>query len=223
MSVTAEILNGVSKAVEGFFYVGAPILSVKGIPEFSPLVRISQFFTGSGKNQLLVLEKGLEACEELPFQLIPEDLHPDEEVFLHCPDLMVLGKPPAGNDAVHVHVVIKLLVPGVKDLYNAGRCSEMLFVSGKLQKCFRAASVEETVEEILVTVKERVQLMGKREDHVEVRGIDHFGPSFIDPDFFFDSLAVGAATVAAGVVVDFDMAALRTQAETVTEPAGLAV
>ena len=28
MGVTAEILNGVSKAVEGFFYVGAPILEV---------------------------------------------------------------------------------------------------------------------------------------------------------------------------------------------------
>ena len=223
MGVAAEIRNGVPKTVESFFYIRAPVLIVKRIPEFSPLVRVPQLFAGSGKNQLTVPEEGLEPRKELPFKLIPEDLHPDKEVFLNRPDLMVRGKAAAGNDAVHMYMVAQLLVPGVKYLYDTWNSPEVLFVRGKFQKCFCAASVEEAVEELLVTVEERVQLMGKREDHVEIRGIDHFGPAFIDPAFFFDSLAAGAAAVAAGVVVDLDMSTLCTLCDTVTEPAGLAV
>ena len=223
MSVAAEIRNGVSKTVEGFFYIRAPVFAIKGIPEFRPMVRVSQLFAGSGKKQLTVPEEGLESCKELSFKLIPEGLHPDKEVFLDRPNLMVGGEAAAGNDAVHMYMVAQLLVPGVEDLYDTWDSPEMLFVSGKLQKCFRAASVKEAIEELLVTVKERVQLMGKCEDHMEIRGIDHFGPAFINPDFFFDSLAVGATAIAAGVVVDFDMAALCALADTVTESAGLAV
>ena len=223
MGVTAEILHGIPKTVEGFFYVRAPVLIVKRIPEFRPLVRVFQLFTGSGKVQLPVQEEGLEPSEELPFKLIPEGLHPDKEVFLNCPDLMVRGKAAAGNDAVHMHMVAEFLVPGVEDLYDARHSPEMLFIGGKFQKCFRAASVEETVKQPLVCIKERVEFMWKREDHMEIRGIDHLGPAVIGPELFPDSLAVGAAAVAAGVVVDFDMAALRTAADAVTEPAGLAV
>ena len=223
MGVAAEILNGVPKTVEGFFDVRAPVLIVKSIPEFSPMVRVPQLFAGSGKNQLSVLEEGLEPREELPFKLIPEGLHADKEVFLNRPDLMVWGKAAAGNDAVHMYMVAQLLVPCVKDLYDAGYCTEMLFVGGKLQERFRAASVEETVKQALIRVKERIERMGKRKDHMEIRGIDHFGPSFIDPDFFFDGLAAGAVPVAAGIVMDLDMPAFRTLADIVTEPAGPAV
>ena len=136
---------------------------------------------------------------------------------------MVRGKAAAGDNAVHMDMVIKLLVPGMEDLNDAGRRAEMLFVGGKLQEGIRAAAVEKAVKQELVGVKERVEFMWKGEDHMEIRGIDHLCPALIDPDFLFDGLAVGAAAVAAGVVVDFDMAALRTAADAVTEPAGLAV
>lgn len=33
--------------VESFFDIRAPILLIKGIPEFRPFIRIAQFFTGS--------------------------------------------------------------------------------------------------------------------------------------------------------------------------------
>ena len=223
MGVTAQVLDGVAETVEGFLYVRAPVLIVKGIPEFRPLVRVFQFFTGSGKNQLPVPEEGLEACEELPFKLIPEGLHPDEEVLLHGPDLMVRGKAAAGNDAVHMYMAAEFLVPGVENLYDAGYRAEMFFVGGKLQEGFRTAAVEEAVEQPLVRVKERVELMWEREDYMEIRGVDHFGPAFVHPDFLFDGLAAGAAAAAAGIIVDLYMAALCALADTETEPAGLAV
>ena len=216
MGIAAEVLNGVPKAIEGFFYVRAPVLIVKRIPEFSPMVRVPQLFAGSGKNQLSVLEEGLEPREELPFKLIPEGLHTDKEVFLDRPDLMAGGEAAAGNDAVHMYMVAQLLVPGVEYLYDTWNSPEMLFVSGKFQKCYRAAPVEKAVEQPLVRIKERVEFMWEREDQMEIGGINHFGPAFIDPEFFLDSLAAGAAAVAAGAVVDFDMAALCTLADTVT-------
>ena len=83
--------------------------------------------------------------------------------------------------------------------------------------------MEETVKQFLVRVKERVEFMGKGEDHVEIRGINHLGPAFIYPEFFFDSLAVGAAAAAAGIVMDLYMAAFRTLVDAVTEPARLTV
>ena len=223
MGVTAEIFDGVPKTVKGFFDVRAPVLTVKGIPEFRPMVRVAQFFTGGGKVQLPIPEEGLETREELAFELIPEGLHPDKEVFLHSPDLMVRGNAAAGNDAVHMHMVIEFLVPGMEDLNDAGRCAEMLFVGGKFQEGIRAAPVEKAVKQGLVGVKERVELMRQGEYHVEIRGIDHLCPAFINPEFFLDSLAIGAAAVTAGVVVYFDMPAFRALADAVTEPAGLAV
>ena len=223
MGVTAEILDGVSETIKGFLDVRAPVLIVKGIPEFSPVVRVAQLFTGGGKEQFSVLKEGLETGEEFSFEHIPESLHPDKEVFPDRPDLMVRGKAAAGNNAMHMDMVIKFLVPGMEDLNDAGRRAEMLFVGGKFQEGIRAAAVEEAVKQALVGVKERVQLMREGENHVKIGGIDHLGPAFIDPEFLIDGLAVGAATAAAGRVVDLYMAALRTLADTVTKPAGFAV
>lgn len=58
---------------------------------------------------------------------------------------------------------------------------------------------------------------------MEVGGIDHLGPAFVDPDFLIDGLAVRAAAVTAGTVMYFDIPALRAPADIVTEPAGPAV
>ncbi len=38
----------------------------------------------------------------------------------------------AGNNAVHMYMVIQRLVPCVEDLYDAGDCAEVLLVLGKL-------------------------------------------------------------------------------------------
>ena len=52
--------------------------------------------------------------------------------------------------------------------------------------------------------------MGKRKHHMKVRGINDLCFSFIHPEFLQDRLAVGAVTVAAGVVMDFHVPAVFT-------------
>ena len=44
---------------------------------------------------------------------------------------MVGSKPGAGNDAVHMHMVVDFLVPCMEYLDDAGCCPEMFFVSGE--------------------------------------------------------------------------------------------
>lgn len=44
---------------------------------------------------------------------------------------MVGSKPCAGNDTVHMHMIVNFLVPGMEYLDDAGCCPEMLFISRK--------------------------------------------------------------------------------------------
>ena len=99
----------------------------------------------------------------------------------------------------------------MKNLNDTGCCTEMLFISGKLQKRFGTASVEKSVQEFLVTVNEGIQYVGKCEYHMEIRGINHFCSALVNPEFLINGLTVGAVPVAAGVIVKFHMPAIRTE------------
>jgi len=76
-------------------------------------------------------------------------------------------------------------------------CPKILFISREFQKSPGTALMQQTVEEFLVTIDQRIELMGKCKYHMEVWGIDHFSPAFIDPDLFIYSLTAGAVTVTA--------------------------
>ena len=117
--------------MESFFYVRAPFLSIKEIAEFRPFIGIPEIITGSGKNQAAVFVKRIEPCEKFPLEFIPEDFHGEKEAVFYLPYLMVGGKPSAGNNAVHMNMVIDFLVPGVENLDDPGCCSEMLFICRK--------------------------------------------------------------------------------------------
>ncbi len=207
--IPAKIFDGIAKSVEGFFDVGAPVFFVKGIPEGSPFIRIPELFTGGGESQLSFLEKILKSGKKFPLELIPEDFHPEKEVFLYFPDLMVRGQAAAGNNTVHMHMISDLLIPGMEYLDDPGCCAEVLFAFGKFQKCFGAASVEKAIEKLLVAVKQGIQIMRKGKNHMEVRGVNDFSPAFIHPGLFLHGLAVGAVAVTAGIIVEFNMAAVR--------------
>ena len=83
--------------------------------------------------------------------------------------------------------------------------------------------MEQAVEKLLVAVKEGVQLMWQGKDHMKIRSIDDFGPALIHPDFFQDSLAFGTVPVAAGIIVEFHVAAVTAAADITAEFPGLAV
>lgn len=141
-------------------------------------------------------------CHEFPLKLIPQNHDRDKKTAGRFPELLTFSKPAAGNNAVHVHMVIEFLVPSVENLDNSGSCPEILSVSRQFEKCLSTAAVKEAVEQLLVAVNEGIQFMRKSEYYMKVRGIDHLSPAFIHPDFFKNSLAVGTVAVTAGIVMN---------------------
>lgn len=72
--------------------------------------------------------------------------------------------------------------------------------------------MKQSVQELLVAVNKRVQLMGKSKDHMKVRGVHGLSPALIHPNLLKDSLTVRTVAVTAGVIVGFQMSAIRTLA-----------
>lgn len=82
--------------------------------------------------------------------------------------------------------------------------------------------MKKAVEKLLVAIKERVQLMWEGKHHMKVWGVNDLGPALIHPEFLQDSLTVGTVAVAAGIVMEFEMAAVGTLRNVSAEFAGLA-
>ena len=80
--------------------------------------------------------------------------------------------------------------------------------------------MEKAVQKLLVAEHQGIEFMGECKYHMEVRGVHHFRPALIHPDLFQDCLAVGAAAVAAGVLVELHMSAFGAFADVNAKPAG---
>ena len=149
-------------------------------------------------------------------------MHRDKEVPFGFPDLPVLCKSPAGDYAVQMHVVVHFLVPCVQHLNDARGGAEMSRAGGQLEKGLCAASVEKTVQQLLVVQHKGVQLMRECEDHVEIGRVDDFGTPGVHPELLPDGLAVRAVPVAAGIIVVLRVAAVRAGADICAKASGLA-
>ena len=134
---------------------------------------------------------------------------------------MVRSEASSGNDAVHVHMEIQFLVPGVKDLDDRRDSAKIFAVSGEFQEGLSTAAVKEAVEKFLVAEEKAVEVMRECKDHMKVWCVDHFRASPVHPEFLFDSLAVWAVPVPAGVVVKDGIAAVITDADIASEGTGL--
>ncbi len=130
VGIPPEVLNRVAKAVKGFLNVGAPVFFVEAVFPLFKVIRITQFFTGRRKGKGTVFVKSGKVCHIFSFEFIPQDLYGNEKLCGGFTDFPGFCQPAAGNNAVHMHMVIQFLVPGVEHLDNAGRCPEPLLVSG---------------------------------------------------------------------------------------------
>jgi len=72
--------------------------------------------------------QGIQEGKVLSLELIPQDPDRDKKLLGGAAYPVVLCKTAAGNDTVHMHMVGKLLVPGMQDLYNPGYSAKILFV-----------------------------------------------------------------------------------------------
>lgn len=128
VGITSQILDGIAKPMKGFLDIGAPVLFIKMVLPFLPVIRIPQLFTGRRKNKGAAFVKGREKGHIFTFELIPQDRHRDKKFTGGFPDFPIPCKASAGNNAVHMDMITKLLVPRMEDLDDSGRCPEPLVI-----------------------------------------------------------------------------------------------
>ena len=154
MGVTSKVFNGISETIEGLLNVRAPVLFIKAVFPLLPVIMVTQLFAGRRKNKGIAFIKRGKMRHIFALELITKNVCTDKKVIGGFPDFSVLRKSAAGNNTVHMYVMIQFLIPCVKHLYDTGCCAEPLSVGGQFQKCFGAASVEQSVQKLLVAVNE---------------------------------------------------------------------
>ena len=73
--------------------------------------------------------KRRQVCHIFAFKLVAQNCHRDKETRFGFTEFPVLCQATAGNDTVHMYMILQILVPCVKDLYDAGCCPEPLLIS----------------------------------------------------------------------------------------------
>lgn len=71
VGMSAEIFNGITEAVESLLYVGAPVLIIKGMAEFFPVMRIPEGVAGRRKGGFAFAVQFVQAGKELTLEFIP--------------------------------------------------------------------------------------------------------------------------------------------------------
>ncbi len=222
MGIPAQVLDGVAEAIEGLLDEGAPVPSVKAVPEGLPAGRFPESGTGAREGKGAILIEPVQEGKVFPPELVPQDKNRQEEFPTAPADPAVRGKAAAGKDAVHMDMAAHLLVPGMEHLDDAVLGAQVFFVGAQFQERLRAASVEEPVKDLLVGKDEGVQLMGEGKDHMEVRRVNDLGPAPVHPELLLDGLAVGAAAVVAGIIMGLHVAAVGAEAPVTAQLPGLA-
>ena len=132
MSISAEIFDSVAKTVEGRLDKRTPVLLIESIFKFIPGKHVLKFFTGFRKNKFLLVIKRIQKSKKLAFKLVTKDKNGDKKFTFGFSNLTVRGQTTARNDTVHVDMIIEFLIPGMKDLDDAGHGPKKLFIRRKL-------------------------------------------------------------------------------------------
>lgn len=159
----------------------------------------------------------------LALELIPKRFCADKKVAGGLSDFSGLCKSAAGNNAVHVYMVLKLLIPCMQNLNDSRSCAKPFLIRRQFQKCFGTAFVQEAIQKFLVAVNKGVEFMRERELNMKVGRVYYLRPALVYPYFFQDSLTVRTVAVTAGVVMNLYMPAVTALTYVIAQFSGFAV
>ena len=80
MSVSAEIVNGIAEAIEGFFDVRSPADAVKAVAKRVPGFRRSNIAAGRRKEKRTLRIEFLESIKEFTAKKLSEYINGDKEI-----------------------------------------------------------------------------------------------------------------------------------------------
>ena len=169
MCISAKVLDRVAETIECLLYKRTPVFKVKAVAEGLPFKRMSEMPAVIRKRETAGVISIIKRSEKFSLKFITKNKNRDKEPVFGLTELIVFGQAAAGYDAVHVHVIVQLLVPGVKDLNDTGESAEKFGISRQLKECPGTAAVEHAVKKLLVGIQKTVQLVRKSEYDVKIR------------------------------------------------------
>ena len=120
MGVSAEILEHIVGAAEGWFGVDDPVFSEQRSEPGSEDLGLREQSQITGEVQLVTLKSGLESGDELAAKHASEYLDGEKEARVGSDPASVIEREPAGrDDTVYVGMKLEFLVPSVKHAEEA--------------------------------------------------------------------------------------------------------
>ena len=119
-------------------------------------------------------------------------------------------EPAAGDDQVQVNGLGEVLAPRMKNRGHAQLGSEVLGVAGKLPQGGDHTGEQQSVQPLRIGADEGIEVVGQREDDVEVRDRKEQGLLGITPLRLRHGLALWTVTVATGAEQDATLTAALT-------------
>jgi len=192
VGVAAEVAQDVPWAEQRGFTVDVPFLSG----------RLTQGLVGGlvvGSEKVAPVQSATKLLEELATKDQAEFADSHEEMVWEGDPTSAGGvQPSSSDDAMNVRVIEQGLGPRVENRREAETGTEIR--KGDFLERFADCGEKEVVGELLVAEEELMELVGYREDEVEVLDGQDVSLTGIDPSEFTETAAFGAVTVTAGVV-----------------------
>ena len=155
-------------------------------------------------------ESSLECGDELTAEDTAEHLDGKEEgVVGGDPASVIRSEAASGDYAVDMRMMLQSLIPGMEHAEEADLGAEVTRIAGDLQQGFGAGVKQQVVDQPLVLQCERSQFSRQREDDVDIAGGQQFAFPRLEPAQAGVALAPWAMPVAARVVRDGSMSAVR--------------
>src|SRR5215471_18762073 len=91
----------------------------------------------------------------------------------------------------------EFLIPGVQHAEETNLCTEVPQIASHFEKCFRADTKQEIVEDLFVAQHQRGQVARECEDHVQVARGEKFTSTCGNPPFASSGLTLWTVTITA--------------------------
>lgn len=133
MRVASEVFDGVAKTVESLLEERTPVFLIERVFPSIPNPFFLQFFAGSGKGKCALCVQLRKPGEKFPFELVPQRANRKEKLRRRFFEFAVPCQAAAGNDAMHMNMIAKFLIPSVKDLNDGGDSAKQLRIGRKFE------------------------------------------------------------------------------------------
>ena len=166
---------------------------------------------------------GLESGDELAAEDTAEHLDGKKEGAARGdPAGVVRSETAGGKHAVDMRMMLQTLIPGMEHAEEADLRAQMPWIAGDLQQGLGAGVKQQVVDQPFVLQCERGQFPRQREDDVDIAGGQQFPFPRLEPAQAGVALALGTVPVAARVVRDGGMSAVRAAIAMSAERGGAA-